>query len=115
MTDNAKRQSFRSDPEVMEVKFRDALNKIAHDPQFNDVGLSDVYAYIVRTASEVLGCRRSSIWEYRESERSGRNRPVRQEPCSRRETARLILPAGAGRGVSCQRESTPAPAGRSVK
>lgn len=44
MTNYATSGPFRSDPEVMERKFRDALNKIAHDPKFNDESLDEVFA-----------------------------------------------------------------------
>ncbi|MBO6555228.1 MAG: PAS domain-containing protein [Pseudomonadales bacterium] len=74
MTDNPTNttETFRSDPEIMEIKFRDSLKKIAHDPKFNDVSLDEVFSYIVKTASEVLGCKRSSIWAYRSTNRSGK-------------------------------------------
>lgn len=71
MTERSSSSVFRSDPEVMEIQFRDSLNKIAHDPQFRDASLDEVFSYIVKTASEVLGCRRTSIWEYRDKRRSG--------------------------------------------
>jgi hypothetical protein len=44
MTENATSGRFRSNPEVMERKFRDSLNKIAHDPKFNDESLDEVFA-----------------------------------------------------------------------
>ena len=58
--------------EAMESQFRDALKKIAHDPRFNDVELSQVMEFISKTAADVLDCERASIWEYFDSPEDGK-------------------------------------------
>ncbi len=58
--------------EAMESRFRDALNKIAHDPRFNDVELGEVVEFISKTAADVLDCERASVWEYFDSPEDGK-------------------------------------------
>lgn len=56
---------------VIEAHFRSVLNLIAHDRRYTEGEFVDAARFIAQTAAEVLGCQRSSVWEYNQSSAQG--------------------------------------------
>ena len=64
MTEQSEKRHVASATSVMEAHFRSVLNLIAHDRRYTEGEFLDAARFIAQTAADVLGCERTSVWEY---------------------------------------------------